>query len=145
MTDISKVFITGRVVRDPDCRMTANGGKVAKFGIASNKRKRNKDTQEWEDVPLFIDVEVWNRGQSGTQADVVEKYVRKGARVAIDGQLKMDTWFDQATGGKRTKIFVESDNFTVYDYPPDGEREERRKPEPKQEERQSQLNLDVPF
>ena len=62
MANLNKVMLIGRLTRDPEMRTFSNGGKVAKFGFAVNNRKFNQDSQQWEEVPVFIDMEIWNRG-----------------------------------------------------------------------------------
>ena len=106
MSSFNKVILVGNLTRDPEPILN---GKGAKFGFAVNNRKLN-DKQEWEDVPVFIDMEIWNRGEMGKQADRVLQTLRKGQQVFIEGHLKMDQWDDKNGGGKRSKhkIVVES-------------------------------------
>lgn len=52
---INLVCITGNLTRDPELRSTASGMPVLGFGVAVNDRRRNPQTQEWEDYPNFID------------------------------------------------------------------------------------------
>src|ERR1700722_17490360 len=72
MANLNKVMLIGRLTRDPEVRAFSNGGKVAKFGFAVNNRKKDSQTGQWEDVPMFIDCEAYNRGEFGKQADLVE-------------------------------------------------------------------------
>ena len=102
MANLNKVMLIGRLTRDPEIRTFANGGKVAKFGFAVNNRRKNQQTGQWEDEPVFIDVEAFNRGESGKLADLVEQYLRKGSQVFIEGHLKLDQWTDK-DGQKRSE------------------------------------------
>ena len=113
MANLNKVMLIGRLTRDPEVRTFANGGKVAKFGFAVNNRKKNPQTGDWEDDPVFLDVEIFNRGEQGKQADRVEQTLRKGAQVFIEGHLRMDRW--QQDGQNRTKVVVVVDNFQYLD------------------------------
>src|SRR5947207_833557 len=61
MANLNKVMLIGRLTRDPEMRTFGNGGKVANFGFAVNNPKRNAQTGEWEDVPVWLDVEAFNR------------------------------------------------------------------------------------
>ena len=79
MANLNKVMLIGRLTRDPEMRTFANGGKVAKFGFAVNNRKKNQQTGQWEDEPVFLDVEAFNRETGRKLADLVEQYLRKGA------------------------------------------------------------------
>jgi single-strand DNA-binding protein len=118
MANLNKVMLIGRLTRDPEVRTFSNGGKVAKFGFAVNNRKKNTQSGQWEDVPVFLDVEVFNRGEFGKQADLVEQNLRKGRQVFLEGHLRMDTW-DGQDGQKRSKLMVVVDNFQYLD-PKDG-------------------------
>jgi single-strand DNA-binding protein len=109
MANLNKVMLIGRLTRDPEVRMFANGGKVAKFGFAVNNRKKNQQTGQWEDDPCFIDVEAFNRGEFGKQADLVEQYLHKGHQAFIEGHLRLDQWTSQ-DGQKRSKLMVVLDN-----------------------------------
>src|SRR5690349_1215434 len=62
MANLNKVMLIGRLTRDPEMRSFSNGGKVAKFGFAVNNRKKNSATGQWENDPVFLDVEAFNRG-----------------------------------------------------------------------------------
>lgn len=119
MANLNKVMLIGRLTRDPEVRVFSNGGKVAKFGFAVNNKRKNMQTGQWEDEPVFIDVEVFNRGETGKQADLVENSLRKGAQVFIEGHLKLDQWTAQ-DGQKRSRLFVVADNFQFLERRPDG-------------------------
>ena len=55
MATVNKVILIGRLTREPESRSFANGGKVVKFGFAVTNKKKNQQTGQWEDVPMFID------------------------------------------------------------------------------------------
>jgi single-strand DNA-binding protein len=103
MANFNKVILIGRLTRDPETRTFSNGGKVAKFGFAVSNRKKNSQTGQWEDEPMFIDCEAFNRGESGTLANTIETYCRKGSLICIEGKLHLDQWDDKTTGQKRSK------------------------------------------
>jgi single-strand DNA-binding protein len=110
MANLNKVILIGRLTRDPECRTFSNGGKVAKFGFAVTNRKKNSQSGQWEDEPMYIDCEVYNRGESGTLANLVEDRCRKGSQICIEARLHLESWDDKTTGQKRTKhkLVVES-------------------------------------
>lgn len=99
-------MLIGRLTRDPEVRTFANGGKVAKLGFAVNNRKKNTSTGQWEDDPVYLDCEVFNRGEHGKMADLVEQYLRKGSQAYIEGHLKLESWQDKTTGDKKSKMSV---------------------------------------
>jgi single-strand DNA-binding protein len=113
-------MLIGRLTRDPEVRTFSNGGKVAKFGFAVNNRKKNQQTGQWEDEAVYIDVEAFNRGETGKQADLVEQYLAKGRQVFIEGHLKLDSWTSQ-DGQKRNRLLVVVDNLQFLDSRQDGE------------------------
>lgn len=115
MATFNKVILVGRLTRDPEVRTFANGGKVAKFSFAVSNRKKNAKNGQWEDDPLFIDCEVFNRGEHGKTADLIEKSGKKGMQLLVEGKLAMDSWEDKNGGGKRTKTKVVVDSIQFVD------------------------------
>jgi single-strand DNA-binding protein len=110
MANLNKVMLIGRLTRDPEVRTLTTGGKVAAFGFAVNNRRKNAATGQWEEEPVFIDMEAWNR-QTGRQlADTVEQYFRKGQQFFIEGHLRLDQWTSQ-DGQKRSRLKIVVDNF----------------------------------
>jgi single-strand DNA-binding protein len=111
MANVNKVLLIGRLTRDPEVRTFSNGGKVAAFGFAVTNRKKNQQTGQWEDEPCFIDCKVFNRGENGRQADLVEGSLRKGHQVFLEGHLVFEQWQDKNTGDKRSALKLVVDNF----------------------------------
>src|ERR1043166_7162283 len=106
MANLNKVMLIGRLTRDPESRAFANGGKVAAFGFAVNNRKKNQQTGQWEDEPVFLDVDAYNRDSGRQLADLVEQSLRKGNQVFLEGHLKLDQWTSQQDGQKRQKLKI---------------------------------------
>jgi single-strand DNA-binding protein len=103
MANFNRVILAGRLTRDPEHKTFGGGGAVAKFGFAVTNRRKNSQTGEWEDEPMFIDVEVFNRGDGGKLADFVGDRCGKGSNILIEGRLQLDQWDDKNTGQKRQK------------------------------------------
>ena len=120
MANLNKVMLIGRLTRDPEVSMFANGGKVAKFGFAVNNRKKNQQTGQWEDEPVFLNVEAFNRGEFGKLADLVEQYLHKGNQAFIEGHLKLDQWIDKKTNEKRSMLKIVLDNVQFLEPRQDG-------------------------
>jgi single-strand DNA-binding protein len=121
MANLNKIILIGRLTGNPECRSFSNGGKVAKFSFAVNNRKKNSQTGEWEDDPMFIDCEAFNRGDFGKLADTVEKYCQKGSQICVEGRLVLDKWDDKTTGQKRSKHKVVIESLQLLDRKqPDG-------------------------
>lgn len=103
MANVNKVILVGRLTRDPETRTFSTGGKVADFGFAVTNRKKNQQTGQWEDEPMFIDCKAFNRGDFGKLADTVQQYLKKGSLAYLEGKLHLETWDDKASGQKRSK------------------------------------------
>lgn len=84
---VNKVIIVGHLGQDPDIRYMPNGGAVANFNVATSDSWRDKATgemrenTEWHRVVLF-----------GKLAEVASEYLRKGAQVYVEGQLRTRSW-----------------------------------------------------
>ena len=115
MANLNKVILIGRLTRDPEARTFPSGGKVTKFGFAVTNRRKNSQSGQWEDEPMFIDVEVYNRGEFGKLADLAEERCRKGSQIMIEGKLHLDQWDDKTTGQKRSKHKLVADNIQLLD------------------------------
>jgi single-strand DNA-binding protein len=120
MANLNKVMLIGRLTRDPETRTFANGGKVTKFGFAANNRKKNQQTGQWEDEPMFIECSVFNRGEMGKKADIAEQYLRKGHQTYLEGHLVLEQWDDKQTGQKRSKHILVVDDFQFLEPKKDG-------------------------
>jgi single-strand DNA-binding protein len=121
MASFNKVILIGNLTRDPETRTFANGGKVAKFGFAVNNRRKNAQTGQWEEEPMFIDCEAFNRGEFGTLANIIEQYCRKGSQICIEGRLHLDQWDDKTTGQKRSKHKIVVDSMQLLGSRQDGQ------------------------
>src|SRR5258708_1797036 len=77
MANLNKVMLIGRLTRDPESK-AFEGGKVVKFGFAVNNRKRNAQTGNWEDVPVWIDCSVFDRAEGRKLATLIADTLRKG-------------------------------------------------------------------
>ncbi|MCS6976330.1 MAG: single-stranded DNA-binding protein [Gemmatales bacterium] len=119
MANLNKVLLIGRLTRDPEVRTFSNGGKVARFGFAVNNRRKNSQTGQWEDDPVWLDCEAYNRGEFGKLAETVEQYCRKGSQVFIEGHLQLDQWTDR-DNQKRQKLKIVVDALQLLDRRQDG-------------------------
>jgi single-strand DNA-binding protein len=120
MANVNKVMLIGRLTREPESRTFANGGKVTNFGFAVSNRKKNQQTGQWEDEPMFIDCQVFNRGEMGKKADIAQQYLHKGHLVYLEGHLILDQWDDKQTGQKRQKHKLTVDDFQFLEPKKDG-------------------------
>ena len=105
-------------------RTFSNGGKVAKIGFAVNNRKKNQQSGQWEDDPVFLDIDAFNRETGRKLADLVEQYLRKGNQVYIEGNLVLDQWTDK-DGQKRSKLKIVLQDLQFLEPKSDGANSDR--------------------
>jgi single-strand DNA-binding protein len=99
MVGYNRVVLMGNLTRDPELRFSAAGAPWAKTGMAMNHRWRDKNEQMQEEV-TFVDITAF-----GKTAEVMSKYLKKGAPLLVDGRLQYQTWQTDA-GEKRSKLQV---------------------------------------
>lgn len=115
---INKVILIGNVGQDPEVRYTGdanNGTKVATLRLATSEKYKDKDGNIKE-LTEWHSVVVWRQ-----LADVVEKYVKKGTQLYIEGKLRTRSWEDK--GVKRYSTDVVADTLQVLgkkEHQPDG-------------------------
>lgn len=102
-TNINRVILTGNLTKDPDLRTLPSGMAVCKLRIASNTRRKNNQTGDWEDKPNFFDVTIW-----GAQGENCARFLSKGRPVAIDGRLEWREFQDQQ-GNNRQAVEIIAD------------------------------------
>ena len=106
-SNINRVVMTGNLTADPELRSLPSGTAVCSLRIASNSRRKNGSTGEWEDKPNYFNVTVW-----GAQGENAARYLSKGRPVAIDGRLEWREWEAQdGTKRQATDIIADSVQF----------------------------------
>jgi len=90
---LNKVMLIGNLGADPEVRSTSNGSRVATLSLATSRQWTTQGGEKQEKTEWHRCV-VWNRRQTGL-ADVVEKYLKKGDRVYIEGRIEYRTWQDR--------------------------------------------------
>ena len=98
---MNKVFLIGRLTRDPELRYTGSNTAVASFTIAVNRTFQNQQGEREAD---FINIVVWRK-----QAENVKNYLTQGSQVAIDGRIQTRS-YDDNNGQKRYVTEVVADN-----------------------------------
>jgi len=111
MANLNKVMLIGRLTRDPEIKEFSNGGKVANIGFAVNNRKKNMQSGQWEEVPVWVDLKAFNREPGRKMADLIEKYLRKGSQAYVEGHLVLEEWNSKEGGEKRSKMVVYVDEI----------------------------------
>jgi len=95
---LNKVMLIGNLGADPEVRSTSNGARVATLSLATS-RQWNTQAGEKQEKTEWHRCVVWNSRGSGL-VDVVEKYLKKGDRVYVEGRIEYRTWQDKE-GQKR--------------------------------------------
>jgi single-strand DNA-binding protein len=99
---VNKVILVGNLGRDPEIRTTNSGQRVANLNVATSERWRDRNSgeqrekTEWHRVVIFDDRLV----------DVAEKYLRKGSKVYLEGQIQTRKWQDQSGQDRYTTEVV---------------------------------------
>lgn len=99
---VNKVILVGNLGKDPEVRSFPNGGRVANFSIATSESWKDKATGEKKERTEWHRISVTNDALVG----VVERYLTKGAKVYIEGQLETRKWTDKDGAEKYTTEVV---------------------------------------
>jgi single-strand DNA-binding protein len=116
---LNKVMLIGNLGADPEIRSFQNGGKVANLRIATSENWKDKNTGERQERTEWHTVAIFSEGLIG----VVERFLRKGSKVYIEGQLQTRKWQDQQGADRySTEIVIRGMNgsLTMLDGPQGG-------------------------
>ncbi len=102
---VNKVILLGNVGRDPDVRYPAQGQVVASFPLATSDRAyTNANGVQMPERTEWHNIVMW-----GKNAEVAERYIRKGTKLYIEGKLRTRTWEDKNTIKHYiTEVYVDS-------------------------------------
>jgi single-strand DNA-binding protein len=99
---VNKVILLGNIGKDPEIKFLPSGMVVAKFSLATSERFKDKSGEqqertEWHNLVAF-----------GKLGEIVRDYVKKGAKLYVEGSLRTDSWEDKETKQKkyRTEIIL---------------------------------------
>lgn len=110
MPSVNRVTLLGNVGKDPEIRTFQNGGRVASFSIATSENWKDKATGEKKSRTEWHRISVMNENLVG----IVERFVKKGSKIYIEGQLETRKWTDQAGGEKHsTEVVLRPYNGTI--------------------------------
>ncbi|MFI5115579.1 MAG: single-stranded DNA-binding protein [Terriglobales bacterium] len=97
---VNKVILIGNLGRDPEVKYTQAGMAVARFSVATTDRVKDKDGN-WQDRTEWHNLVAFQR-----TAEIAAEYLKKGAKVYIEGRLHSDSWDDKETGQKKYKTEI---------------------------------------
>ena len=133
MADLNRVFLTGRLVADPDVKYTPSGAQVAQFRIAVNRSYKKKDSDEWLQESFFVTIVTWSK-----LAEKVEKNFKKGDLVLVEGRLNIRSYEVEGVKKWVTDITANSVSFLPRNRP-GGDVKENHK------EAADDSDIEVPF
>lgn len=90
---LNKVTLIGNLGNDPEVRSTTGGGRVATFSLATTRQWNDAQGGKQEKTEWHRCV-AWNQGNSKL-ADVIERYVKKGDRLYVEGRIEYRQWQDK--------------------------------------------------
>jgi single-strand DNA-binding protein len=111
---LNKVMLIGNLGADPEIRTFQNGGKVCNLRIATSETWKDRNTGERQERTQWHTVAIFNEGIVG----VAERYLKKGSKVFVEGQLETRKWQDQSGQDRySTEVVLRpySGNLTMLD------------------------------
>ena len=107
---LNKVMLIGNLGADPEIRSFQNGGKVANLRIATSETWKDRNTGERQERTEWHTVAIFSEGLVG----VVERFLRKGSKVYIEGQLQTRKWQDQSGNDRySTEVVIRGMNGSL--------------------------------
>jgi single-strand DNA-binding protein len=103
---MNKVILIGNLGRDPELKMTPGGQALARFSLATTENWKNQQGEK-QSKTEWHNVVVW-----GKQAEIAEKFLRKGKQIMVEGRIQYREYTDQA-GVKKTACDIRCDNFVM--------------------------------
>ena len=110
---LNKVMLIGNLGRDPELKATPSGQSVARFSVATTETWKNQQGEK-QSKTEWHNIVVW-----GKQAEIAEKYLRKGKQVLVEGRIQYREYTDQA-GVKKNATEIRCDNFVMLGRMEDG-------------------------
>ena len=104
MASLNKVILIGNVGNDPEVKYFDGGSVVARVSLATNETYTNKNNERVEQTEWFR-VEFWNE-----QAKTIEKYLKKGNQLYVEGRIRTETYIDKE-GKERFSLGIRAQTF----------------------------------
>lgn len=101
---VNKVVLVGNLGKDPEMRYTQNGGAVANFSIATTESWKNKQTGEYENKSEWHNIVVF-----GKFGEMCGQYLKKGAKIYVEGKLQTRKWQGQDGQDRYTTEIIAND------------------------------------
>ena len=89
---VNKVILLGRLGGDPEVRVSQDGAKIARFSLATGETWKDKNTNEKKERTDWHKIVIFSPGLS----EIVEKFLKKGSLIYLEGQIRTRKYTDQA-------------------------------------------------
>lgn len=122
MANFNKCIFVGRMTNEPTLRYSNSGVAIGGFRLAVNRKYKDRE------LVTFIPVVTWNK-----LAEIVKEHQHKGSEVLVEGELRTNSWEDEKTGAKRSRLEVHA-NTVEFLGPPRKKTEETPAPPPSEDE-----------
>ncbi len=97
---VNKVFLLGRLGKDPEIRATQGGMQIATFSLATSDRQKDQ-TGNWVDKTEWHNLVAFQR-----TAEIIRDYVKKGSQIFVEGKIQTRSWDDKESGQKKYKTEI---------------------------------------
>lgn len=111
MKGLNKVILLGNLGKDPEVKYTTSGKAVAKLALATNEKRKNKDG-EYEEHTEWHNVIFWEK-----LAEIVEKYLKKGSKIFVEGRIQTRSW--EKDGEKKYMTEIVGSDLVMLDSAPE--------------------------
>ena len=111
---VNKVILVGNLGKDPEVRQSQDGAKIVSFSLATSENWKDRNSGERKEKTEWHRVVIFNENL----AKVAEQYLKKGAKVYVEGQLQTRKWTDQSGAEKySTEVVLQgfNSNLTMLD------------------------------
>ena len=143
MSSLNKVQLIGNLGADPDIRTMQSGSKVCNLSIATSETWKDKNTGEKREKTEWHRVVIFTSGL----VDICEKYLRKGSKVYIEGQLSTRQWDDNGTTKYTTEVVLQpyKGEVKILDSRQDGQNHQSNQPTQQAASQPDPMEDEIPF
>ena len=108
---LNKVLLIGRLGADPEIKQMVNGKNVARLSLATSQSWKDKNTGEKKEKTEWHRIVVFNEGL----VNVIQQYLKKGAQIYVEGQLRTNKWKDDQSGQDKysTEVILQGYNSSL--------------------------------
>ena len=111
LAELNRVFLIGRLTKDPEVRQTSNGTPVTNFTIAINRKYKSTSGELKEDT-TYVGVVAWQK-----LAELCKQFLAKGRAVLVEGKMQNRSW-ETEDGQKRSTLEIRADRIEFLDREP---------------------------